>query len=166
MPSSPHFVCSRGSRGLQGRMEGVISWKRRCFLLVAILCIQSAYTFLYPTHERRPFARTGAFGPPTKQWKSTSSTNAVESDREKWSSAQCLDEFPELYYEIDRAVNYWKYEQRHTITPDDVEISWRNDGALCILIHDNELRSPDERDVCRKGLPHADALSSEELLQR
>ncbi|KAF2768826.1 hypothetical protein EJ03DRAFT_112532 [Teratosphaeria nubilosa] len=58
--------------------------------------------------------------------------------------AQCTLAFPDLYPEIDRAVGYWQRRQ-HTITPDDIEISWRKDGAVRLLIHENKLRVIESR---------------------
>ncbi|KAJ8114939.1 hypothetical protein OPT61_g3299 [Boeremia exigua] len=52
---------------------------------------------------------------------------------------QCDAAFPRLYSEIDRAVGYWK-SRNHTISPADVEISWRENGAFRVLIHENEVR--------------------------
>lgn len=58
---------------------------------------------------------------------------------------QCDAAFPDLYYEVDRAVSYWK--DRHTIDRDDLQIAWRNNlswpwngGGVRFMIHDNELR--------------------------
>ncbi|KAF2160418.1 hypothetical protein M409DRAFT_70385 [Zasmidium cellare ATCC 36951] len=90
-------------------MDSVISWKRLCLFLIALLCFQSTLNFL------------------------------GKSDYEVLFAAECTANFPDLYYEIDRAVKYW-HDRKHTITAEDVDISWRNDAAVRILIHENELR--------------------------
>lgn len=56
------------------------------------------------------------------------------------TSAQCSTAFPDLYADIDRAVTLWRDELKHEITPRDIEISWRQDAAFRVLIHDNQLR--------------------------
>lgn len=52
---------------------------------------------------------------------------------------QCDVAFPLLYKEIDRAVHFWQ-DLNHTIMAENIDISWRPDGAFRSLIHDNELR--------------------------
>ena len=55
------------------------------------------------------------------------------------SRAQCDAAFPDLYYEIDRAVEVWQ-KRKHKISRHDIDISWRNDAAFQVLIEDNQLR--------------------------
>lgn len=55
------------------------------------------------------------------------------------TDAQCEQAFPDLYYEIDRAAEYWR-NRGHTITQNDTDIGWRHDGAFRVLIHNNQLR--------------------------
>lgn len=55
------------------------------------------------------------------------------------TSEQCDAAFPDLYYEIDRSVKWWKGRE-HNITAEDIDISWRKDAALRVLIHNNQLR--------------------------
>ncbi|KAK1040145.1 hypothetical protein LTR33_015861 [Friedmanniomyces endolithicus] len=55
------------------------------------------------------------------------------------TSAQCDAAFPKLYAEIDRSVKLWRNKQ-HPITEQDTSISWRNDAAFRLLIHNSSLR--------------------------
>ena len=55
------------------------------------------------------------------------------------NSEQCDAAFPDLYQEITRAVQYWQKRER-TISQDDIDIGWRQDGAIQVLICDNQLR--------------------------
>lgn len=55
------------------------------------------------------------------------------------TAEQCDAAFPDLYYEIDRSVQWWK-ERKHTITSDDIDISWRRDAAMRVLVYDNQIR--------------------------
>jgi len=65
---------------------------------------------------------------------------------DRLTSTQCVQEYPELYYDVNKRKSYWK-DRQHTITAEDADISWRNNpgggfhgGAMRILIHDNRLR--------------------------
>lgn len=51
---------------------------------------------------------------------------------------QCNVAFPELFKEIDRAVEHRK-EKWGEITLDEVEVGWRGDGIVRAMIHDNQL---------------------------
>ena len=55
------------------------------------------------------------------------------------TSEQCDAAFPDLYYEIDRSVKLWK-DRGHEITPEDIDLGWRRDAAMRILIYNNQLR--------------------------
>ena len=80
---------------------------------------------------------------PLKQPKGKSDTWFYETERDArnigFSQAQCDAAFPDLYYEIDRAVSVWQ-KREHTISQDDIEISWRKDAAFQVLIQDSQLR--------------------------
>lgn len=54
------------------------------------------------------------------------------------SEEQCNVAFPELYKEIDRAVQHRK-DKWGKITPDETEVAWRGDGIVKAMIHDNQL---------------------------
>lgn len=54
------------------------------------------------------------------------------------SEDQCNAAFPELYKEIDRAVQH-RREKWGKITPDETEVAWRGDGIVQAMIHDNQL---------------------------
>ncbi|KAK5125421.1 hypothetical protein LTR85_000530 [Meristemomyces frigidus] len=62
-----------------------------------------------------------------------------DADNPALNRAKCQAAFPELYYEIDRSVQYWR-DRSHTITQEDTEISWRQDAALRVLVHGNQVR--------------------------
>lgn len=119
-------------------MERLLSWKRLCFFLIAVSTIQSGFLYSYYGRPRTP-SRIFDFAQPPKQTWVPNKTAPVDRHKAAFSTQQCTDEFPELYYEVDRAVAYWK-DRHHTISEDDVDISWRRDGAARVLIHENELR--------------------------
>jgi hypothetical protein len=54
------------------------------------------------------------------------------------SDEQCNFAFPDLYREIDRAVEHRKTVVGN-ITPDETEVEWRGDGIVKAMIHDNQL---------------------------
>ncbi|EME45485.1 hypothetical protein DOTSEDRAFT_71260 [Dothistroma septosporum NZE10] len=51
---------------------------------------------------------------------------------------QCGSAFPDLYKEIDRAVQY-RLDTWGNITPDELDVAWRGDGIVRALVHDNQL---------------------------
>lgn len=53
---------------------------------------------------------------------------------------QCDAAFPGLWYEIDRAVSFWRNDLSRTITANDTSLEWREEGAFRALIHRNQLR--------------------------
>lgn len=103
-----------------------VAWSQRT--LVIVLAIQAVFLLLL-LWSRNPFH--------LKQQQHHRTTNSLTTE-------QCLNHFPDLYYEIDRAVHLWK-AKNHTISEADVDISWQatgpfDGGALKILIHENQLR--------------------------
>lgn len=64
------------------------------------------------------------------------------------STDQCDIAFPELYSEIDRAVEHW---QDKKITPESIDLVKANDGGVRVLIHDQQLRI-----ISTKGLHRGD----------
>ncbi|KAL9529575.1 hypothetical protein SMMN14_06382 [Sphaerulina musiva] len=103
-----------------------VAWSQRT--LVIVLAIQAVFLLLL-LWSRNPFH--------LKQQQQHRTTNSLTTE-------QCLNHFPDLYYEIDRAVHLWK-SKNHTISEADVDISWQatgpfDGGALKILIHENQLR--------------------------
>ncbi|KAK4507611.1 hypothetical protein PRZ48_001346 [Zasmidium cellare] len=120
-------------------MDSVISWKRLCLFLIAILCFQSTFYFLYPASKRLSLTSTAALCSQVKSWTTEDTEGTEKSNDGALSAAECTADYPDLYHEIDRAIKFWK-DHKHTITAEDIDISWRNDGALRILIHHNELR--------------------------
>ncbi|EME87933.1 uncharacterized protein MYCFIDRAFT_75765 [Pseudocercospora fijiensis CIRAD86] len=119
----------------------IISWKSACCLLLSLLSLQ--FVLLYSTQSSSLTNRLPSFGTSNRHDKSRPPGSTV-ADLElgtidAFTATQCNQTFPHLYRDIERAVRYWK-DRRHTLTPQDVDISWRNDGALRILIVENELR--------------------------
>jgi hypothetical protein len=55
------------------------------------------------------------------------------------NTEQCNAAFPDLYLEIDRAVGVWQ-KREHTISQEDIDIKWRGDAVMQVLIYDNQLR--------------------------
>jgi hypothetical protein len=55
------------------------------------------------------------------------------------SPEQCNAAFPGLFTEIDRAVEYRK--KVGMVTPADVDISWKDDGAVRAVILDQQVRA-------------------------
>lgn len=104
-----------------------VAWSQRT--LVIVLAIQAVFLLLL-LWSRNPFHLK-------QQQQHHRTTNSLTTE-------QCLNHFPDLYYEIDRAVHLWK-AKNHTISEADVDISWQatgpfDGGALKILIHENQLR--------------------------
>ncbi|KAK9789170.1 hypothetical protein SCARD494_09369 [Seiridium cardinale] len=86
--------------------------------------------------EQRPDRHSLSQGVLSQAWAFDSESDATNYGL---SEEQCALAFPQLYFEVDRAVSFWR-KINHTITPDDIGISWRSDGAFRVLIHDNKLR--------------------------
>lgn len=55
------------------------------------------------------------------------------------SREQCDAAFPDMYEEVNRAVGVWQ-QREHTISPADIDMEWRADAAIHVLIYDNQLR--------------------------
>jgi hypothetical protein len=117
---------------VQGNREPLISWRRSCFVLLAILFLTFVVNSLPRTRTSTPSS-----SPSTIEYK----FGDVEADNEGvdgLTDAQCDAQFPELYTDIDRAATYWKHIG-HKITASDVDIS-QVKTCMRILIHNNELR--------------------------
>ncbi|GAB7358182.1 hypothetical protein MBLNU230_g0336t1 [Neophaeotheca triangularis] len=81
--------------------------------------------------------------PPSKHTQTSDTwtyTPSRDADNPGLTSHQCTQAFPSLYKEIDRSVTAWSQNRNHTIQPADTSVSWRNDAALRLLIHNNKLR--------------------------
>ena len=74
-----------------------------------------------------------------------------DRDNHGLDTEQCTRAFPELYVEIDRAVDQWRH--RH-ITPESIVVPPVNDGFARILIHDQQLRIIRTRGMYREDLRH------------
>lgn len=70
---------------------------------------------------------------------------------------QCQSAFPNAYYEIDRAVAYWR--QNGTIEPSQIDINWRGDGAIRAMIHDRQVNQPQPSFSSSPFLPSATTAS-------
>jgi hypothetical protein len=74
------------------------------------------------------------------------------------TSEQCDLAFPGLFQELERSKKYWELKM-HQIGPEDLDITWRDDkkkytfgaGAMRILIHDNQVRIVESREVTAMG---------------
>ncbi|KXT11753.1 hypothetical protein AC579_1650 [Pseudocercospora musae] len=96
----------------------------------------SQYIDSYRPHKARPPPHERPHYEPTKSgWQFD-----YKRDGKNYglSEEQCNVAFPELYKEIDRAVEHRK-ERWGEITPDEVEVEWRGDGIVRAMIHDNQL---------------------------
>lgn len=121
----------------------VLAWRGISVFLLLTVLVQFYLIFGY---ERRATPALTSIQPATviqdppqagpNEW-------AFDSERDAnnpaLTSAQCDAAFPDLYYEIDRSVKYWK-DRKHNFTAADIDIDWRGDGAMRVLIHDNQLR--------------------------
>ena len=120
-------------------------WRFLCFVLVVVLVgqnvvlwlatnksLERAYGFPLSLEEDARASSSDV----TKPW-----TFNVTEDGNNFAltQTQCDSAFPDLFYEIDRAVAH-RNDRSLPITPEDVSISWRNDAAFRGLIHENQLR--------------------------
>jgi len=113
-------------------MDGVLSWKRLSIILICLAISQSLYLYYYVSSSA-PFTHAPPLTPIQQHVHDRDLVDVLTQE-------QCDREFGGLYAEIHKSVSYWK-EIGHQITAKDIEYdSWRRDGAVRILIHDNELR--------------------------
>lgn len=120
-------------------------WRFLCFVLVVVLVgqnvvlwlatnksLERAYGFPLSLEEDARASSSDA----TKPW-----TFNVTEDGNNFAltQTQCDSAFPDLFYEIDRAVAH-RNDRSLPVKPEDVSISWRNDAAFRGLIHENQLR--------------------------
>jgi hypothetical protein len=112
-------------------------WRFLCFLLVAILVGQNVLLWLA---ANKSLGNVHGFPLSVQNPRTTWSFNASEDGNNfALTQAQCDAAFPDLYYEIDRAIAH-RNDRKLPIKPEDVSISWRNDAAFRGLIHENQLR--------------------------
>ncbi|CAK3778512.1 Hypothetical predicted protein [Lecanosticta acicola] len=150
-------------------MEGLLSWKRLCFLLGGLIVLQ--FTFLFSSrlgrdmspdilnklHHSRPYH--------AKPQPVQSTSQQITTNSSDYTQDRCETEFPDLYLPIDKTVSYWK-DRGHTINSKDMDISWRPDGAIRILIHQNELRVLQTKGVLTRRDYHIRAVSILSMIQR
>lgn len=119
-------------------------WRFLCFLLLIIIAGQNFLRWL-TAHQQSE--RTTDPSLPLKNSHHFKEHNADlwyfntsrDGNNHALTQVQCDTAFPDLYYEIERAVTYRK-DHSLPIEPEDVSISWRNDAAIRGLIYDNQLR--------------------------
>ncbi|EGP92355.1 uncharacterized protein MYCGRDRAFT_89375 [Zymoseptoria tritici IPO323] len=121
----------------QQQLEGLISWKRVSFCLLALVSIQAVFLSTPWIKSSRDASPNFDVSSPHREAEQSATLRTTGA---ALTASQCATHFPDLYHEVDRATGYWKKQLRRTISSEDVDISWRNDGALRILIHQNELR--------------------------
>lgn len=76
--------------------------------------------------------------PPTKSPNGWTFNHKQDARNYGLSEEQCNIAFPELFKEVDRAVQYRK-DTWGPITPDENDVEWRGDGIVKAMIHDNQL---------------------------
>lgn len=112
-------------------------WKFLSFFLVAVLFGQNILLWL---SSRNALESIHGLPIPISDKTKTWTFNASEDGNNyALTQAQCNAAFPNLYYEIDRAVSH-RNSRKLAIKPEDVSIAWRNDAAFRGLIHENQLR--------------------------
>jgi hypothetical protein len=129
-------------------MENLFTWKRCSFLLVGLLIAG----ILWPSTR----SVYNEFGLPTSSAGSNNPSNIPLDPHgdiiDILTPSQCASTFTGLYDEIDRTISHFS-SSNTTIRPQDVDIAWRHGldwragGALRILIHDNQLRILETREV-------------------
>ena len=119
-------------------------WRFLCFLLAAVLVAQNAWLW-HAAHEalersiRIPLSEPDPHVSKPHSDSAWSFNASADGNNYALTQSQCDIAFPDLYYEIDRAVAH-RNDRSLPITPEDVSISWRNDAAFRGLIHENQLR--------------------------
>jgi hypothetical protein len=134
-------------------MMHILTWQRACTLFISIIVVQALFThFLLYGKVRQPEALLGPSQCPTEpEPRREIKFNLHGEIADDLTTEQCDEQFPSLYYEVDRATSYWR-ARGHQISADDIDVSWRSElkfpsegGALRVLIHDNELRIVESR---------------------
>jgi hypothetical protein len=169
-------------------MKETMSWQRACSFLIFIIVVQALFThFLLYGDFRQPNAFPGqtqslnesTLCPATEPVQCPPMPEAPRPEikfnlhgeiADDLSADQCHEQFPNLYYEVDRATSYWR-DRDHQISADDLDVSWRSElkfpnegGALRVLIHDNELRVVESRMTHRNPAYRARGISFLSLL--
>ncbi|KAF2726294.1 hypothetical protein K431DRAFT_317127 [Polychaeton citri CBS 116435] len=109
--------------------------------VVAALLLFLTYIQLSGNRLRSPSETASLFPSHGYAWAFDAERDALNYSL---SSEQCEAAFPNLYFEIQRAVKYWQ-NRNHTISEEDIELSWRDDGAFRLLIHENKARMLESR---------------------
>ncbi|KAF2161762.1 hypothetical protein M409DRAFT_58838 [Zasmidium cellare ATCC 36951] len=148
-----------------------------CVLLIQLFSIRSWTEFPERIFQNPPPSSTESTPaadnkvPETELEVETSPEPKVESWSYEWerdrnnhglTKEQCDIAFPELYNEIDRAVEYWKDRK---ITPQSIDLVDGNDGGVRVLIHDQQLRIINTRGLFRKDFRHRIIAVLQQLLR-
>jgi hypothetical protein len=129
------------------------SWQRCCYLSFAIIVIQfvSTHLLLKVDHSHSQALSEQTHDQVIRQSRQSIKIDLHGEIADSLTERQCSDEFPRLYFEVDRATAYWR-ARGHQISAGDLDVSWRSElkfpsegGALRVLIHDNELRVVESR---------------------
>jgi hypothetical protein len=126
------------------------SWQRTSYVFVAVLTANAILVLYWFSRGQSAVSLRDPAGTDSDFGNTIIIPNLNEGS-EGSTSAGCLSQFPDLYYEIDRAVELWK-EKGHTISAEDVDISWQpigalEGGAMRILIHKNNIRILESRNA-------------------
>lgn len=130
-------------------MDNLFSWKRFSFLLLGVLIA----SILWPTSKSAYHGFYLPNAPATPSLKSSDIPLDPHNDIiDILTAEQCDAAFPDLFYEVDRAAEHFK-SSKTSISKEDVNISWRHGedwragGAIRILIHENQLRVLESREM-------------------
>lgn len=89
----------------------------------------------HPDHQGPPISHSQSHvGPPRLPWEFDYKRHGRKYGL---SEDQCSTAFPELYKEVDRAVEFRR--RVGNITLSDLDVGWRGDGIVRAMIHDNQL---------------------------
>lgn len=116
-------------------------WRGLVVFLLFVVLTQFYWIFSAPGSQSVPIRNVTPSRPQAGTSTDEEWTYKPERDASNpgLSIDQCDAAFPNNNYEIDRAVKHWQ-NLRHTITQEDVQVDWRRDAMLRLLIHDNQLR--------------------------
>lgn len=125
----------------------------RALFAVVIIVLITQNILLWNSSSRVPDFATPISTPEHKSEPVPSSKVPLPSEDKSWkyeplkdaenfalNRQQCNSAFPDLWYEIDRSVSFWKHNISRQITANDTSLEWRDEGAFRALIHRNQLR--------------------------
>lgn len=131
----------------------VFLWRALFAVVVVILIAQNILLWHTPDKGSESSIRLPPAGHKPASSLDTQSTLSEDTPPSNWTyqplknaesfdltREQCNIAFPGLWYEIDRAVSFWKNDIGRSIIPEDTNLDWREQGAFKALIHRNQLR--------------------------